>query len=80
MADETNSERLSARTTASNYKKLVRIAKAKGWMNAKGKPNLSAVINFLIEQFDASKLKRRRRKIEKLKPPTKKKTRRKKRG
>lgn len=58
---ETSSVRLSARTTAGNFKKLVAIAKAKGWLNAKGEPNISKVLNFLIEEFNASVLKRKKR-------------------
>jgi hypothetical protein len=49
---ETQSERLSFRATARNAEKLIAIAKAKGWINAKGMPNVSAVLNFLIEAFD----------------------------
>jgi hypothetical protein len=32
------------------------LAKAKGWVNAKGQPNVSAVLNFLIETFDMTVL------------------------
>lgn len=53
---ETQSERLSFRATARNAEKLLAIAKAKGWINAKGQPNVSAVLNFLIEAFDMTGL------------------------
>lgn len=53
---ETQSERLSFRATARNAEKLLAIAKAKGWINAKGQPNVSAVLNFLIEAFDMAGL------------------------
>lgn len=49
---ETQSERLSFRATARNAEKLLTIAKSKGWVNAKGHPNVSAVLNYLIEAFD----------------------------
>lgn len=53
---ETQSERLSFRATARNAEKLLAIAKAKGWINAKGHPNVSAVLNFLVEAFDMTVL------------------------
>jgi hypothetical protein len=53
---ETQSERLSFRATARNAEKLLTIAKAKGWVNAKGHPNVSAVLNYLIEAFDVTVL------------------------
>jgi len=53
---ETQSERLSFRATARNAEKLLDLAKAKGWINAKGHPNVSAVLNFLIEAFDMASL------------------------
>lgn len=49
---ETHSVRLSFRSTVSNFEKLVKIAKAKGWLNAQGKPNVSAVLNYVIEKFE----------------------------
>lgn len=49
---ETNTVRLSARTAPSNFEKLVTIAQAKGWLNAQGRPNISKVINYMIEHFD----------------------------
>ena len=55
---ETQSERLSFRATARNAEKLLALAKAKGWVNAKGHPNVSAVLNFLIEAFDMASLKK----------------------
>lgn len=55
-ARETQSERLSFRATARNAEKLLALAKAKGWINAKGQPNVSAVLNFLIEAFDMASL------------------------
>jgi hypothetical protein len=53
---ETQSERLSFRATARNVEKLLAIAKAKGWINAKGHPNVSAVLNYLVEAFDMTLL------------------------
>lgn len=53
---ETQSERLSFRATARSAEKLLAIAKAKGWINAKGRPNVSAVLNYLIDAFDMSLL------------------------
>lgn len=62
IASETHTIRLSARTTQSNYEKLFEIAKAKGWLNAQGRPNISKVLNFVIGEFtDAKKGKRGRR-------------------
>jgi hypothetical protein len=49
---EVQSARLSFRATARNFEKLVAIAKAKDWINAKGQPNVSAVLNYLVEMFD----------------------------
>lgn len=51
---ETHSVRLSFRSTVSNFAKLVKIAKSKGWLNAQGKPNVSAVLNYVIERFEES--------------------------
>jgi len=53
---ETQSERLSFRATARHAEKLLAIAKAKGWVNAKGQPNVSAVLSFLIDTFDMTGL------------------------
>ena len=58
-ASETHAVRLSARTTASNYEKLVEIAKEHEWLNAQGRPNISKVVNFVIERFDMKKGKKR---------------------
>lgn len=60
-SDETNTVRLSSRTTASNFRKLVAIAKARGWLNSRGAPNISRVINFLIEQFDIKQVERKKK-------------------
>jgi hypothetical protein len=59
---ETQSERLSFRATAKNMEKLISIAKAKGWVNSKGHPNVSAVLNYLIEMFDMSTKKEAKKK------------------
>lgn len=59
---ETNAVRLSFRTTPSNYDKVVAIAKEKGWLNATGKPNVSAVLNYIIERFEPKRKKRSRSK------------------
>jgi hypothetical protein len=58
---ETNTVRLSFRTTPTNLKKLVEIAKAEGWLNAHGKPNMSKVLNHVIERFSAPKARKRRK-------------------
>jgi hypothetical protein len=50
--DETNTVRLSTRTSPSNFHKLVMIAKDRGWLNSRGHPNVSRVLNFVIDQFD----------------------------
>lgn len=60
-SDETNAVRMSFRTTARNWKKVVALAKEKGLVNARGKPNISAALNLIIEQFDAGRRKRKRR-------------------
>lgn len=52
---KTHDVRLSFRSPKDNFDKLVTIAKSRGWINQRGKPNLSKVINHLIESFDASK-------------------------
>jgi hypothetical protein len=52
---ETNIIRLSIRTTKSNLDKLVAIAKERGWVNAKGKPNLSRTLNYVIDRFETKK-------------------------
>jgi len=50
--------RLSTRTTRANFEKLVAVAKAKGWMNSKGKPNISKVLNHIIGRFCVPKEKK----------------------
>jgi hypothetical protein len=50
--DETNTERLSFRTTRSNVQKLISTAKSLGMLNSDGRPNISAVLNYLIERFE----------------------------
>lgn len=61
---ETNAVRLSFRTTETAYQKIVRIGKEKGWINAKGRPNVSAVLNFVIDRFEEKeeKAKKKRKK------------------
>jgi hypothetical protein len=49
--DTTNTVRLSTRTTATNFDKLVATAKVKGWTNSKGQPNISKVLNYIIARF-----------------------------
>ena len=62
---ETHTARLSFRATQRGYEKLVMIARARGWINARGRPNVSRVLNYIIDQFDASmetrKFKRERK-------------------
>lgn len=62
---ETHTARLSFRATQRGYAKLVTIAKARGWINARGHHNISKALNFIIDQFDVSaearKLKRERK-------------------
>lgn len=61
-SEETHTVRLSSRTTESNFKKLVAIAKSRGWLNSRGRPNISRVINYLIESFDLKQLDRKKKK------------------
>lgn len=56
---ETHPIRLSFRGTGPNAEKIELIARAKGWFNAVGKPNVSRVLNFLIEVFDTDTLKKK---------------------
>jgi hypothetical protein len=49
---ETNTVRLSHRTTSARLDKLMLIAKAKGWLNAHGRPNISRVLNFIVDRFE----------------------------
>ena len=57
---ETQSARLSFRATTQNMAKLIAVAKAKAMTTAKGLPNVSAAMNFLIEEFDITTLARRK--------------------
>ena len=54
---ETNIVRLSVRTTRSNLDKLVEIARDRGWVNAKGRPNVSRTLNYVIDKFEMRKRK-----------------------
>jgi len=58
---ETNAVRLSFRTTQSNYAKILSIAKEKGWINSQGKPNASAVLNYIIERFEMNKVNKKKK-------------------
>lgn len=49
---QTHAVRFSSRLTPRNFEKLQAIAKTLGWRNAQGSPNLSKVVNWLIEQFE----------------------------
>lgn len=49
---QTHAMRFSARLTPRNYEKLVAIAETLGWHNVHGRPNLSRVVNWVIERFD----------------------------
>lgn len=60
----TNTARISFRSTKENLEKLTTVAKARGWLNQRGQPNLSKVINHLIETFDASKETRKVKRME----------------
>ena len=51
--------RLSSRTTKGNFDKLVATAKAKGWFNSKGQPNISKVLNHIIGRFRVPKEKKK---------------------
>jgi len=59
---ETNTVRLSFRSTPSLYQKLTAIAAQRGWINSSGRPNVSKVLNYLIEQFELKKERQRGRK------------------
>jgi hypothetical protein len=52
---ETNRVRLSFRTTMTRWNKIVAIAKEMGWLNAQGKPNVSRVLNHLVDRFEPKK-------------------------
>lgn len=54
-SDEAYTVRLSARTNPGNFKKLVAIAKDRGWLNSRGHPNVSRVLNYVIGQFEYKK-------------------------
>lgn len=58
---ETNVVRLSFRTSQTRYQKIVDVAQRLGLLNAKGKPNVSAVLNYIIDRFEAPKTKGRRK-------------------
>lgn len=64
MAEGNNTQgaRVSFRSTAANIAKLKTIAEANGWVNQKGQPNLSQVLNFLIDTFDVSKVRKSKKK------------------
>lgn len=59
--EEANTVRLSFRTTPSNLKKIMAVAKAEGWLNASGKPNMSRVLNYIIDRFERPKQRKRRK-------------------
>lgn len=48
---ETHAARISFRATPSNASKLTAIAVTKQWLNARGKPNISRVLNYLIDKY-----------------------------
>lgn len=50
---ETHSVRLSARIKQSNYERLERLAVAKGWFLANGKPNISRALNEALSLLDS---------------------------
>jgi hypothetical protein len=52
--DETSTERLSFRTTKSNWQRLIDAAKSLGMLGSNGRPNISAVLNYMIDRFDFS--------------------------
>lgn len=52
------SRRLSFRALPSSVEKLVVLAKANGWVNAAGMPNISRAINYVLEKLDVSKERR----------------------
>lgn len=54
---EAHTARLSFRSTPTLYAKLVKIAEKHGWIGANGSPNVTRVLNFLIEQFDLGQKK-----------------------
>lgn len=62
--NSTNTARISFRSTKENLDKLTTIAKSRGWLNQRGQPNLSAVLNHLIDTFDASKDTRKVKRME----------------
>jgi len=62
LAKETYPVRLSSRISWTSYEKLVAYAKFQGWLNAAGKPNISRVINTIIDKFEFEAPVRKKRK------------------
>jgi hypothetical protein len=52
---------VSFRSTLPRLRKLHALAKKLGWINAWGKPNISAVLNHVIDQHRASQKKEKPR-------------------
>ena len=52
---EVQDQRVSFRTTTRHRDKLVSVATSRGWCNADGEPNLSTVLNHMIDSFKSSK-------------------------
>lgn len=52
--------RISFRSTVARLRRLEAIAQKNDWLNAHGRPNLSAVLNHVIDMFDAKKKKERK--------------------
>lgn len=52
---ETAKVRISFRSTLGRFQRLRAVAEKHRWLNAKGEPNLSAVLNYIIDRFDSKK-------------------------
>jgi hypothetical protein len=59
--ESTSDVRVSFRSTLPRLQKLHALAKKLGWINAWGKPNISAVLNHVIDQHRASQKKEKPR-------------------
>lgn len=57
---ETSTVRISFRSTVARLQRLRAVAEKHGWLNAKDEPNLSAVLNYIIDRFDLKRDKRRK--------------------
>jgi len=57
---ETSTIRISFRSTVARLQRLRTVAEKHKWLNAHGEPNLSAVLNYVIDRFDSKRDKKGR--------------------